>query len=97
MVGWALFPDNAVRVTKGVPSIYNSSEDGRRHFCPGCGTGLFYTNEKMLAGIIDLRSATLDNPDALPAQFHMQTADRISWMQAAHTLPEYDGFPPMEG
>ncbi len=96
VVGWVLFPDSAVRVVKGAPSVFSSSGNGRRHFCASCGTGVFYTNEKMLPGIIDVRSATLDEPEKLPAQFHMQTADRIDWMKAAHTLPEYEGFPPAE-
>lgn len=96
MVGWALFPEAQVSVTKGELKIYQSSENGRRHFCADCGTGLFYTNSEMLAGIIDIKSATLDDPDALPAQCHIQTSKRIGWMKDAHALPEYEGFPPSE-
>jgi hypothetical protein len=46
MVGWTMYPQAAVEVTKGAPKIYFSSEHGRRDFCPG----LFYINAKMLPG-----------------------------------------------
>ena len=42
MVGWTMYAEDAVKVTKGEPKVYASSEHGRRHFCPNCGTGLFY-------------------------------------------------------
>ena len=67
-----------------------------RNFCPTCGTGLFFTNEENLPGIIDVQSATLDDPDALPAQVHIQTAERIGWMAPVHTLPEFARFPGQE-
>jgi hypothetical protein len=89
-----MYPLNAVKVTRGAPKIYQSSEHGRRHFCPDCGTGLFYTNEQMLPGIIDIQSATYDDPETVPARVHIQVAERIRWMERAHELPEFDRFPP---
>ena len=97
MVAWTMYPDAAVRDTKGAVRVYVSSEHGRREFCADCGTGLFYRNEENLPGIIDIQSATYDNPDAVPAQAHIQVAERISWMADAHTLPTFDRFPPMDG
>ena len=94
MVGWTMYPADAVTVTKGTAKVYNSSEHGRRHFCPECGTGLFYVNDKMLPGIIDIQSATYDDPDAVPAQAHIQVAERIGWMERAHELPTFEHFPP---
>lgn len=92
MVGWAMLPVNQLRVS-GEPRVYRSSEDGRRHFCGDCGTGLFYTNEAMLPGMIDVQSGTLDDPDALPAQAHIRTAERIGWMKTAHELPAFERYP----
>ena len=94
MVGWAMYPQGAVRVTKGAPKVYGSSQHGRRQFCPGCGTGLFYVNEDMLPGIIDVQSATMDDPQSLPPQAHIQVAERIGWMEHAHELPVFEHFPP---
>jgi hypothetical protein len=80
MVGWTM--------------IYESSKHGRRHFCPQCGTGLFYTNTEMLPGIIDIQSATYDDPEAVPARALIQIADRINWMERAHELPAFERYPP---
>ena len=96
LVGWAMFPLDAVTVERGTPKTYASSEHGRRHFCPDCGTGIFYTNASLLPAIIDIQSATLDDPDALPAQVHIQVAERIKWMERAHALPAFARFPPQE-
>ena len=97
MVGWTMYPEAAVRVTQGAVQVYASSEHGRREFCGACGTGLFYRNAVVLPGIVDIQSATYDNPDAVPAQAHIQVADRIGWMAEAHTLPAFERYPPQEG
>ncbi len=93
MVAWAMIPANRLRVTKGSPVVYRSSQNGRRQFCGECGTGLFYINEDMLPGMVDIQTATLDDPDTIPAQAHIQVAERIGWMGAAHTLPTFDRYP----
>ena len=94
MVAWTMYPATAVEVTKGTPRIRKSSEHGRRHFCPDCGTGLFYFNDQMLPGVVDVQSSTYDNPEAVPAQAHIQVAERIGWMEKAHELPTFDRYPP---
>lgn len=93
MVGWAMFPQNMLTVTKGKTKTYESSAHGRREFCPDCGSGLFYRNAQTLPGIVDVQTGTLDEPDLLPARCHIQTAERIAWMSAVHTLPEFDRYP----
>jgi hypothetical protein len=94
MVGWAMYAEDAVKVTQGEPKIYASSEHGRRHFCTNCGTGLFYINTNMLPGVIDVQSGTYDDPDAVPVMAHIQVAERIGWMERAHELPVFDRYPP---
>ena len=93
MVGWTMFRADQVRVTQGQAQEYASSEHGRRQFCAACGTGLFYVNQQILPDIIDVQSATLDDPDAIPPGVQIQTADRIGWMKNAHQLPEFERFP----
>jgi hypothetical protein len=93
MVAWAAFAEGDFRVTKGAPTTFNSSGKAMRSFCAACGTGLYYTNAEFLPGIIDIQSATLDDPGAMPAQVHIQTAERIGWMETAHQLPAFDRFP----
>lgn len=96
MVGWTMYPHEAIKITKGTPKTYESSQHGRRQFCPDCGTGLFYSNASVLPGLIDVQSATYDEPDAIPVQIHIQVAERISWMEHAHELPKYVRYPPIE-
>ncbi len=94
MVAWAVFDEGDVKVTKGQPKKRASSDHGRRYFCPECGTGLFYTSEKYLPGLIDLQTATLDEPDRVGApSAQVQMADRIGWMADAHALPAFDRYP----
>lgn len=94
MVGWAMFMSDAVTIEKGAAKTYRSSEHGRRQFCADCGTGLFYINDEILPGILDVQSATLDNPNALSPEAHIQYADRLDWVVRAHELPTFDRFPP---
>jgi hypothetical protein len=89
-----MYPHGAVEVTRGTPKVYAPSQHGRRHFCPDCGTGLFYINAEMLPGIIDIQSATYDDPDSVLARAHIQVAERIRWMERAHELPAFERFPP---
>lgn len=91
-VSWALFPRPAVTI-EGSPKTYASSENGRRHFCEACGTSLFYTNDDVFAGLIDIQSATLDDPGALPLQVEVQTAERIGWMSPMHGIPQFERYP----
>jgi hypothetical protein len=94
MVAWAVYGADDVRVTKGQPKVRASSEHGRRHFCPECGTGLFYTNEAFLRGLIDVQTATLDEPDQVMApSAQVQVAERIGWMSEAHALRAFDRYP----
>lgn len=93
MVAWAAFAEAELTVTKGEPKTFNSSGTAFRSFCANCGSGLFYRNEQFLPGIVDIQSATLDDPDALPAGVHIQTAEQIGWMETAHQLPKFERYP----
>ena len=92
MVAWAMLAADQVKIV-GAPQTYASSEHGRRLFCRDCGTGLFYINEELLPGLIDVQTGTLDEPNRLPAQAHIQTAERLAWMETAHDLPAFERYP----
>jgi hypothetical protein len=92
MVMWALVPRDRFTVTGSV-TTYASSEHGRRQFCAGCGSSLFYLNEQIFPGMIDVQTATLDDPDAVAPGAQIQVAERIGWMETAHTLPAFERFP----
>lgn len=95
MVGWIAFAADRVAIT-GTPAVYSSSEHGRREFCATCGTGLFYRNEAMLPGIVDIQSGTLDDIEADPPGAQIQMAERLAWMDTIDDLPGFRRFPGMD-
>lgn len=92
MVGWALFSQDLVMVD-GRPVDHVSSPGVTRRFCGVCGTGLFYLNDKVFPGQVDIQSATLDDPSPMPAQARIQMADAPDWMVDLDALPGFQRFP----
>lgn len=92
VVAWALVDKDRLRVD-GETKEYASSENGRRHFCPACGTALFYTNDAAFPGKVDVQIATLDDPDAIVPTSRIQTAERIGWMERLHEIPAFKRYP----
>ncbi len=93
MVGWAGFAEADFALTRGEPVTYNSSGSALRSFCGRCGTGLFYRNAEFLPGLVEIQSATLDEPERAPPGAHIQMAERLGWMATAHELPVFERFP----
>ncbi len=93
MVSWAGYKEAEVTLLAGEVTRFNSSGVVERSFCPRCGTGPFYRNEAMLPGLVDVQSATLDDPDMLPPKAQIQVADRLGWMEHAHELVAFERFP----
>lgn len=92
-VSWAAFPAGQFALLQGELKAYSSNGTAIREFCPNCGTGIAYRNEAMLPGLVDIQAATLDDPESLPPQAQIQTADRVSWMERAHELPAFERYP----
>jgi hypothetical protein len=93
LVSWTAVAADRFRVTRGSAVTFNSSGAAMRSFCGTCGSGLWYVNEEVLPGLVDVQTATLDNPEAFAPQAHIQTAERIGWMASAHLLPEFARYP----
>ena len=91
-VAWGLVGKDQLKI-EGETKEYASSENGRRHFCPQCGTALFYTNDVIFPSKIDVQIATLDDPDVIPPDAQIQVAERIGWMERAHELPAFARYP----
>jgi hypothetical protein len=93
VVSFAAFKATDLTVLLGAPVEFNSSGATIRSFCGRCGTSLFYRNDDHLPGLVDIHTATLDDPEALPPSGHIQVAERIGWMAQAHLLPTCDRYP----
>lgn len=92
-VAWMAVGVDEFAVVEGEPTLYRSSADGRRYFCGACGSGLYYVNEKMLPGLVDVQIATLDDPERYAPQAHIQTADELSWESQLADLPRFERYP----
>jgi hypothetical protein len=91
-VAWGLVGKDQLKI-EGETREYASSENGRRHFCPECGTALFYTNDVIFPGKIDVQIATLDDPDVIRPDAQIQVAERIGWMERLDQMPEFERYP----
>ncbi len=93
MVAWLAFAVADFQVTQGSATEFASSEHGRRYFCASCGTGLYYINDEMLPGIIDIQSSTCDNAADLAPQAQIQMAERLGWVENLHELHGFERYP----
>lgn len=94
-VAWMAVKEDLFTLLKGELTTYEGKHGARRQFCPKCGTGLFYRNARMLPGIVDVQSATLDNAADYPPGAQIQCAERLPWMATLATLPEFERYPGM--
>lgn len=92
-VSWAIYPEAALTIRSGTPRTINSSGMAMRSFCADCGTGLLYRNEAVIPGRVDVQTATLDDPEALPPAVQIQTAERLGWVSRMDALPEFERYP----
>lgn len=93
VMAWAAYDADAFTLVAGTPVAYSSNGDAQRHFCGTCGSGLYYINEVVLPGLVDVQIASLDDPDALVPQAHIQVAERIDWMHGLDSLPDFQRYP----
>lgn len=92
-MAWMAFPAAGFRVTQGEARGFNSSGASQRFFCGNCGTGLYFVNEEMLPGIVDIQSATLDDAEAHPPGAQIQVAERLGWMAHLGEMPTFERWP----
>ena len=92
MVAWGLVARDRIRI-EGETREYASSEHGRRHFCPNCGTSLFYTSDVVFPGQIDVQIATLDDPASIEPDAQIQLAERIAWVDRLADMARFDRYP----
>jgi hypothetical protein len=88
VVAWGSWPSDSFQWLTAAPATLDSSVEGRRQFCPCCGTQLlFWTTAE--PEIVDVNLATLDDPAAIAPEYHVWTASRIPWFETADALPRY--------
>jgi hypothetical protein len=86
-------PNEALRWTRGAPSVWRSSEHVERGFCGKCGTPIFYndvTNDR-----INLTIGSLDDPAAFPPLAQFGSESRVRWFSGIEGIE--DGGPTGSG
>ena len=80
-------------VTSGADSIrtIQSSSFGQRSFCGECGTPIYVTVDHQ-PGTLDFSAVTLDDPDAVPPEYHIFWSSKISWFNPGDDLPRHERF-----
>lgn len=90
-LAWAIFPEEAVEITRGALAIYASSPGVERGFCARCGTSLTYARASR-PGLFDVTTASLDDPKAFPPSKEIWVEERLSWVAASPALPQFRQF-----
>ena len=85
--------DRASLQIEGEPATYASSPGVERQFCAKCGTSLFYFNEAMMPGMVDVLTVTLADPENHPPAAHVQMAEALPWEARLQDLPKFERFP----
>lgn len=93
MVGWMGVAATTFRITKGQPREWTSNGRARRYFCATCGTGLYYVNEALIPGIVDVLIGILDDAAAVAPEIQVQLAERLPWVADLDRLPAFDRYP----
>jgi hypothetical protein len=87
MVAWFSVKPEAFRFTAGAPVRFASSETGERQFCGRCGAQITFQNRSI--DEIDITTASLDDPAAIPPIDQIWVKSRLDWMAGLHALPEF--------
>jgi hypothetical protein len=90
-LAWVIFAEGDVEVTGDELAIYASSAGVERGFCARCGTSLTYARANR-PGLLDVTTASLDDPEAFPPAKEIWTEERLSWEAANPALPQFARF-----
>jgi hypothetical protein len=87
-LAWAIFAEDKVEIVHGELAVYESSAGVERGFCARCGTSLTYARANR-PGLFDVTTASLDDPEAFPPTKEIWVEERLSWVAANETLPQF--------
>jgi hypothetical protein len=81
--------------TQGQDSIrkVRTSSFGQRSYCGDCGTPLFVRVDHQ-PGTLDFSVVTLDDPTAIPPEFHIFWSSKVPWFNPSDDLPRHNRFRP---
>ena len=86
---WAGFRSERVELTRGEPTVYESSPGVRRSFCGTCGSPVSFEDEQ-LPGETYLPGGVFDDPEAFEPGGHDWVSLRLRWFDVADGLPRHE-------
>lgn len=87
MVTWTTVEKSDFELIGGELIVFKSSNEGRRSFCPNCGTHISLEYDKY-PDYLDVTVGTLDVPGKLPPERHIWTSKQIEWVKMDTHLPK---------
>ena len=87
-VAWVIFPAAAFAIVAGKLREHRSSEHVARSFCGDCGTPLVYRSDRR-PDVVDVPTATLDEPDAFAPEREIWTGEKLAWETLNDALPQF--------
>ena len=87
-VAWVIFPAAAFAIVAGTLREHRSSEHVTRSFCGDCGTPLVYRSDRR-PDVVDVPTATLDEPDAFAPEREIWTGEKLAWETLNDALPQF--------
>ncbi|MEF8713336.1 MAG: GFA family protein [Accumulibacter sp.] len=93
----ALWPEAAVTLSGAARDFAWQADSGATvttSFCPTCGSPLFGRSSGM-PGMLTLRVANLDAPEAVTPQMAVYAKRRLCWDSLDPNLPAFDEMPPI--
>jgi hypothetical protein len=86
---WVGYRSERVELTRGEPTLYESSPGVRRSFCGTCGSPISF-EDKRLAGETYLPGGVFDDPEAFEPEAHDWASRRLRWFDVPDGLPRYE-------
>lgn len=78
IVAWVDFPISSLKYEGAEPSLYQSSENTQRGFCPKCGSSIFALDDG--GECICVTIATLDHPEFITPEYETYKESSPPWM-----------------
>lgn len=86
------FSGNTISWRGEQPTLYSSSENGKRGFCARCGSTISF--HWLDIGTIWVHAGTLDHPEEVTPELHLWTERQIPWVKLDDGLPQYPTYVP---
>jgi len=87
-LAWLTIPFNGFVYTSATASVYYSSKQFQREFCPSCGTQIAF-RAKFEPKTIDVTLGSLDDSNDITLDYHIWCAQKVTWLHLNDGLPQY--------